>query len=136
MGMNVSLTTELERFVSEKLAEGTYASRSEVVRAGLRLLIERERLIGAQVNPDRAGARAAGSDLTDMARSTDRLERLERRHARSLSARRSFADALRIFEGLWAEASALREDFPEDWRRDIQADLTLARVLNGIAARS
>ncbi|MEJ7811516.1 MAG: type II toxin-antitoxin system ParD family antitoxin [Gemmatimonadaceae bacterium] len=40
--MNVSLTTELEQFVEEKVKGGDYTSASEVVRAGLRLLKERE----------------------------------------------------------------------------------------------
>ena len=36
--MNVSLTAELESFVDDKVKSGSYASASEVVRAGLRLL--------------------------------------------------------------------------------------------------
>ena len=40
--MNVSLTPELERWVSEKVGAGRYRSASEVVREGLRLLQERE----------------------------------------------------------------------------------------------
>jgi antitoxin ParD1/3/4 len=36
--MNVSLTPELERRVSEKVESGLYTSASEVVREGLRLL--------------------------------------------------------------------------------------------------
>jgi len=39
--MNVSLTSELEKFVSDKVASGRYTSASEVVREALRLL-ERE----------------------------------------------------------------------------------------------
>lgn len=39
--MNVSLTPELEKFVSDKVATGRYTSASEVVREALRLL-ERE----------------------------------------------------------------------------------------------
>jgi antitoxin ParD1/3/4 len=42
--MNVSLTPELEQFVHEKVKSGRYLSASEVVREGLRLLEERERL--------------------------------------------------------------------------------------------
>ena len=42
--MNLSLTPELERFVSEKVESGLYGSRSEVVREGLRLLIEWDRV--------------------------------------------------------------------------------------------
>ena len=37
--MNVSLTKELARFVEDEVKEGEYASASEVVRDGLRLLL-------------------------------------------------------------------------------------------------
>lgn len=40
--MNVSLPTELERFANAKVESGDYASVSEVVRAGLRLLKEQD----------------------------------------------------------------------------------------------
>jgi antitoxin ParD1/3/4 len=40
--MNVSLTSELEQYVQEKVASGLYYSASEVIREGLRLLKERE----------------------------------------------------------------------------------------------
>ncbi len=42
--MNVSLTPELERFVNERVESGKYQTASEVVRDGLRLLVEREEL--------------------------------------------------------------------------------------------
>jgi len=42
--VNISLTPELERLVDEKVRSGRYASASEVIRAGLRLLEEREEL--------------------------------------------------------------------------------------------
>src|ERR1700690_26794 len=40
--MNISLTPELERLVDEKVKSGRYASASEVIREGLRLLEDRE----------------------------------------------------------------------------------------------
>lgn len=40
--MNVSLTPELEAFVGQAVQSGRYASASEAVREGLRLLEERE----------------------------------------------------------------------------------------------
>jgi antitoxin ParD1/3/4 len=40
--MNVSLTPELEDFVSRKVASGLYQTASEVVREALRLLHERD----------------------------------------------------------------------------------------------
>jgi antitoxin ParD1/3/4 len=40
--MNVSLTTELEKWVQSKVESGMYTSASEVIREGLRLLKEQE----------------------------------------------------------------------------------------------
>lgn len=42
--MNISLTPTLQRFVSARIGTGMYQSASEVVREGLRLLEQRERL--------------------------------------------------------------------------------------------
>jgi antitoxin ParD1/3/4 len=39
---NVSLTTELTAYINAQVASGYYSNASEVVRAGLRLLIERD----------------------------------------------------------------------------------------------
>lgn len=44
MGMNVNLTPQLEEMVRAKIDSGMYASASEVVREGLRLLDEQDRL--------------------------------------------------------------------------------------------
>jgi len=52
--MNVSLTPELETFVTDKVDTGLYGSQSEVVRAGLRLLMERDRLLEARLQELRA----------------------------------------------------------------------------------
>jgi len=42
MSTNVSLTHELEHFIQQKVSTGFYASTSEVIRAGLRLLKEQD----------------------------------------------------------------------------------------------
>jgi antitoxin ParD1/3/4 len=42
--MNVSLTPELEKLVTRKVASGLYQSASEVIREGLRLLDDHDRL--------------------------------------------------------------------------------------------
>jgi antitoxin ParD1/3/4 len=42
--MNVSLTPELEQFVNRKVESGKYHTASEVIRDGLRLLLEREEI--------------------------------------------------------------------------------------------
>lgn len=41
--MNISLTEQLKRFISEQVESGAYHSASEVVRDGLRLLAERRK---------------------------------------------------------------------------------------------
>lgn len=38
----VSLSQELDRFVTDEVASGHYSTASEVIRAGLRTLIERQ----------------------------------------------------------------------------------------------
>ena len=40
--MNESLTPKLEKFAREKVEEGLYQTTSEVIREGLRLLMEKE----------------------------------------------------------------------------------------------
>ena len=47
--MNVSLTPELEKFVSAKVDSGRYNSASEVVREALRLLEEHDQARTAQL---------------------------------------------------------------------------------------
>ncbi|WP_132254420.1 type II toxin-antitoxin system ParD family antitoxin [Methylobacterium segetis] len=39
---NISLTAELEGYIRTQVATGHYSNASEVVRAGLRLLMERD----------------------------------------------------------------------------------------------
>ncbi len=47
--MNVSVGRDFEEFVKRKVASGDYASVSEVVRDGLRLLKEKELLLEARL---------------------------------------------------------------------------------------
>lgn len=54
---HVALTEPLARFLDRQVAEGRYASASEVVRAGLRLPIERE---GAGARPPEGDEGADG----------------------------------------------------------------------------
>ncbi len=42
--MNISLTKEFERYVTQKVESGLYHSASEVIRDGLRLMKERDEL--------------------------------------------------------------------------------------------
>ena len=47
--MNISLTPELEAFVQSEVDSGQYASSSEVLRDGLRLLQRQRDLLRAQI---------------------------------------------------------------------------------------
>jgi antitoxin ParD1/3/4 len=51
--LHVALTEPLARYVAEQVASGEYATASEVVRTGLRLLIEQD-LAKAHGHRDRA----------------------------------------------------------------------------------
>ena len=48
--MNVSLTPELEELVARKVESGRYQSASEVIREGLRLLDDQDRLKELQLD--------------------------------------------------------------------------------------
>jgi len=61
--MNVSLTPELEQWVQDKVKSGKYSSSSEVVREGLRLLDERDRLISARLAELKAKIRVGIEEL-------------------------------------------------------------------------
>lgn len=55
--MNISLTEQLEKFVSEQVHSGAYQSASEVVRDGLRLLAERRKTQELKLTALRAAIR-------------------------------------------------------------------------------
>lgn len=68
--MNVSLTPELERLISEKVESGLYQTASEVVREALRLLKERDQ----ERERLRADVRAGFDDLArGLGKTSDRL---------------------------------------------------------------
>jgi len=48
--MNISLTPELEKLVTQKVDSGLYQSASEVIREGLRLLDDQDRLRELHLN--------------------------------------------------------------------------------------
>ena len=78
--MNVSLTPELEKFVSAKVDSGRYNSASEVVREALRLLEEHDSARAAQLAEfnEELGQRLASLDrgeTVDPAEARSRLQR-------------------------------------------------------------
>jgi antitoxin ParD1/3/4 len=48
--MNISLTPQLEKLVQERVKSGRYTSASEVIREALRLMEEKDRLLGAKLD--------------------------------------------------------------------------------------
>ena len=77
--MNVSLTPELEKFVSDKVESGRYTSASEVVREALRLLEEQDQAKSTQLAAfDRElGARLAALDRGKSVDAADLKKRLD-----------------------------------------------------------
>jgi len=61
--VNVSLTPRLEAFVRRKVASGLYNNASEVIREGLRLLLERDAQAQPASPPDKARVRDVLSSL-------------------------------------------------------------------------
>ena len=79
--MNVSLTPELERWVAERVGTGRYGSASEVIRDGLRLLLEREEEHAARLEVLRGDIRVGLEEL-DRGEGVDGEEAFERVLAR------------------------------------------------------
>jgi antitoxin ParD1/3/4 len=79
--MNVSLTPELEKFVSAKVETGRYNSASEVVREALRLLEEHESARAAQLAEfnTELGRRLASLDRGGTADPSEARARLRRK---------------------------------------------------------
>jgi len=79
--MNVSLTPELEQFVSSKVGTGRYNSASEVVREALRLLEEHDRARSAQIAAfnQELGHRLASLDRGEQVDPAVARERIEGR---------------------------------------------------------
>ena len=68
--MNVSLTPQLEKFVTDKVDSGRYTSASEVIREALRLLEEHDEARAAQLS-------VLNSELTHRLAALDRGEHVD-----------------------------------------------------------
>ena len=90
--MNVSLTPQLEQMIRAKVESGLYASASEVVREGLRLLTENE--LTLKITAMRDAAIAEGIAAADRGETT-------------LLTRE-------VWEEIMAEADAMGDDEPLD----------------------
>ena len=90
--MNVSLTPELERLVSDKVSSGMYQTASEVIREGLRLIKERDEQLETLSRDVRAGFDAVerGDYTVYSETSLEQLgKRIKSRGRKRLSASRS-----------------------------------------------
>ena len=65
--------------------------------------------------------------------SSKRLEEFEARYQREAFANLSYQEALARFAALWAEARLIRPDLGQEWREDLEADLAVARAINGLS---
>jgi len=80
--VNVSLTSELEKYISEKVASGLYHSASEVIREGLRLLKDQDALREIRLNELRQQIQAGiSSGEPQPLNVEDVIERGKKRHA-------------------------------------------------------
>jgi hypothetical protein len=64
--------------------------------------------------------------------SSKRLDEFEAGYQREAFASLTYEDALARFAALWAEARVLSPDLGQDWRGDLEADLAVARAVNGL----
>jgi hypothetical protein len=67
-----------------------------------------------------------------MIKSPHLLQELDRRYERERLADLTYEAALQRFAALWAEARELGVIDNEDWLTDLEPDLAIARVLNGL----
>ena len=76
--LNISLTLELEEFVSSRVRSGRYQSASEVVREGLRLLQDRDAAFDEVRSKIAVGLeQALGGELLDGTEVFGELDRLD-----------------------------------------------------------
>lgn len=67
-----------------------------------------------------------------MIRNPERLAELDARHERETLRDLTYPQALARFAALWAHARLLNPTLGEDWREDLEADLAVARAVNGL----
>ncbi len=85
--MNISLTPELEKLIDQRVKSGLYNSASEVVREGLRLLVERDLLKQMKLDEVRRQIQKGidAANRGDVLTEDEALERLKVRRDRALS---------------------------------------------------
>ncbi len=83
--MNVSLTSELEKYINDKVASGLYDSASQVIREGLQLLKDQDALREIRLNELRqqiqTGINSGESQPLNL---EDVIDRGRKRHTQNL----------------------------------------------------
>ena len=67
-----------------------------------------------------------------MIKSPDKVRDMEASYDRSLYRTMDYEEALERFEALWMEALLLNPRIGRLWEEDIEPDIVLARILNGL----
>lgn len=63
---------------------------------------------------------------------TERLQALDRRWERRAYREMDYSQALARFAALWDESLRLHGEPGRSWREDLEADLAIARAVNGL----
>ena len=67
-----------------------------------------------------------------MLKNPERMARFERDDTRRRFSDMPFAEALALFESLWAHSVTLGYEDRRDWRTDLESDFAIARAINGL----
>ncbi len=87
MPASYALGSQFERFVEKLVKSGRYNSKSEVVREGLRLLLDREQQRGAKIAALREAFRQGEESGAPIA-AEEVFDRLEAKYARMAAGRK------------------------------------------------
>lgn len=71
-----------------------------------------------------------------MLRSSDRIRKIEATWSRSVYSSMDYPEALTRFTALWNQARLLNPGMGQSWEEDIEADINLARILNGLPSNT
>lgn len=71
-----------------------------------------------------------------MLKNPEKVRSIEAAHEKELYGSLSYSEKLRRYEALWAHVRSLNPRFTRRWREDLDADIAIARVLNGLPPES
>lgn len=71
-----------------------------------------------------------------MLKNPERVARFERDDTRERFGDMSLAEALALFEALWAHGATLGSEVRRDWRAGLESTFAIARAINGLPPKS